>query len=116
VRHVEEILNVLRLNHFFLQMKKCEFFKSEIPYLGHLITKDDTKPDPKKISAIKNWPTPTYVFDIRSLSRLANYCRRYIHHFSEMASPLINLTKSNISKRTSSKTNILWNTECQKKN
>ena len=39
VRHVEEILNRLRLNHFFLKMKKCEFFESEIPFLGHLITR-----------------------------------------------------------------------------
>ena len=43
VRHVEEILNRLRKHHFFLKMKKCEFFKSEIPFLGHLINKDDTK-------------------------------------------------------------------------
>jgi hypothetical protein len=87
---------------------------SEIPYLGYLITKDGTKPDPKKISVIKDWPTPTSVFDVRSFLGLANYFRRYINHFSEMASPLINLTKGNISKRTSSKTNIQWNTECQR--
>jgi hypothetical protein len=96
VRHVEEILNRLRLYHFFLKMKKREFFKSEIPYLGHLITKDGTKPDPKKVSVIKEWPTPTYVFDVRSFLGLANYFRRYINHFSEMASPMINLTKGNI--------------------
>jgi hypothetical protein len=114
VRYVEEIFNRLRLHHLFLKMEKCEFFKSEIPYLGHLITKDGKKTDTKKISAIKDWPTPTSDFDVRSFSGLANYFRRCINHFSEMASPLINLTKGNTSKRKSSKTNIQWNTECQK--
>ena len=81
VRHVEEVFKRLRKHHFYLKMKKCEFFKTEIPYLGHLITKDGIKPDPKKISAIKDWPTPTSVLNVRSFLGLANYFRRYINHF-----------------------------------
>ena len=51
---------------------------------------------------------------MRSFLVLANYFSRYIKYFSEMAAPMINLTKGNITKRTASKTRIQCSTECQK--
>jgi predicted aspartyl protease len=113
VKHVEIVLKRLRENHFALKMKKCEFFKSQIPYLGHIISKDGITPDPKKLSAVQSWPTPNSVLDVRSFLGLANYFRRYIQKFSEKAAPLINLTKGNVSKRKSATTAILWTEECQ---
>jgi hypothetical protein len=94
-------------------LSKCEFFKSSVPYLGHVISSSGIRPDPKKNSAVENWPTPTFVFDVRSSLGLANYFRRYIHDFSKHAAPLINLTKGNISKRKSVYMKIYWNAECQ---
>ena len=114
VKHVREVFEKLESSGFYLKLKKCEFFKSSVPYLGHVISSEGIRPDPKKVSAVENWPTPQSVFDVRSFLGLANYFRRYIHNFSKHAAPMIELTKGNVSKRKSVGVKIAWNDECQK--
>jgi hypothetical protein len=70
-------------------------------------------PDPKKLSAVKDWPTPKSILDVRSFLGLANNFRRYVKSLSEIAVPLINLTKGNVSRRQSSTSLIVWTKECQ---
>ena len=41
-----------------LQPNKCEFLKTEVTYLGHIISKDGIRPDPKKLNAVKHFPKP----------------------------------------------------------
>jgi hypothetical protein len=101
VKHVQAVFEKLQEHGCYLKLSKCQFFKSSVPYLGHVISSAGIRPDPKKVLAVENWPTPTCVFDVRSFLGLANYFRRYIHDFSKHAAPLINLTKGNISKRKS---------------
>jgi hypothetical protein len=97
VKDVQAVFDKLQ-EHVFLKLSKCEFFKSSVPYLGHVISSSGMWPDPKKVSAFENWPTPQCVFDRRSFLGIANYFRRYIHNFSKHTAPLINLTKGKISK------------------
>ena len=47
-----------------LKPSKCEFFKLQIAYLGHIVSKDGIETDPKKIEAIKNWPVPKTVTEV----------------------------------------------------
>ena len=59
--HIERLKGVFeKLATVGLNFKpsKCEFFKSQVAYLGHIVPKDGIKTDPKKIEAIKNWPVP----------------------------------------------------------
>jgi hypothetical protein len=63
------------------------------PIMGHVISSAGIRPDPKKVSALENWPTRTCVFDVHSFLGLANYFRRYIHAFSKHATPTDNLDK-----------------------
>ena len=49
-----------------LKPSKCTFFKTEITYLGHLITSEGVGTDPKKIKAVIKWPRPKTVHDVRS--------------------------------------------------
>jgi hypothetical protein len=93
---------------FFLKLSKCEFFQTSITYLGHCINCDGIMPDPKKLSAVKDWPTPKSILDVRSILGFANYFRRYVKSFIEIAVPLINLTKGNVSRRQSSTSWIVW--------
>jgi hypothetical protein len=65
-------------------------------------------PDPKKLSAVKDWPTPKSVLDVRLFLGLANYFRRYVHDFSKIAVSLIKLTKGNVAKKQSSTSWIVW--------
>jgi hypothetical protein len=108
MQHVQAIFDKLREHGFYLKLSKCELFKSSVPYLCHVISCAGIRPDPKKFSAVENWPTPQCVFDVQSFLGLANYFIRYIRTFSKYAAPLINLTKGNISRRKSESVKISW--------
>ena len=76
-----------------LKPSKCTFFKTEITYLGHLITSEGVATDPKKIEAVIKWPRPKTVHDVRSFLGFVGYYRRFIKGFSPLSRPLYDLTK-----------------------
>ena len=65
----EEKLNLvmerLRQSNLQLNIDKCEFLKSSVCYLGHILSIKGVSPDPKKIEAVKNFPQPTTVKGVR---------------------------------------------------
>ena len=65
-------------------------------FLGHVVSKDDIQVAPKKIEAIKVWPRPTTVTEVRSFLGLAGYYRRFVKDFSKIAAPLTRLTQKNV--------------------
>jgi hypothetical protein len=94
--HIEKVKKVLRkLTPYdrLLKLKKCEFFKKEVAFLGHIVTTEGIRMDPEKIKAILEWPTPKTVTEVQAFHGLANYYRQFIPRFSDMAKPLTNLTK-----------------------
>jgi hypothetical protein len=81
VDHVRQVFEKLQQHGFYRKLPKCELFKSIVSYLGHIISSEGIRPDTKKITVVKYWPTPKSVFDVRSFLGLANYFRRYIEIF-----------------------------------
>ncbi|XP_070152508.1 uncharacterized protein [Polyergus mexicanus] len=73
---------------------KCEFLKTEVTYLGHVISKDGVKPDPEKLEAVQRFPRPKTPKNIKQFLGLAGYYRRFIPNFSKFAKPLTNLLKN----------------------
>jgi hypothetical protein len=71
---------------------KCEFFKIELNYFGHIFTSEGVKPHPEKVKAIKEFPTPKNTTDVKSFLGLAGY-RKFIPQFSKHAKPLNQLLK-----------------------
>ena len=79
-----------RLKQHGLKLKgsKCEFFKTEVKYLGFVVSEEGIKTDPEKISVIKNWPELTNVKDLRKFLGFTSYYRRYIKDYAKIARPL----------------------------
>ena len=71
-----------------LKPNKCEFFKTRITYLGHIVSSDGIETDPKKVGAVKNWTIPKTVTDVRSFLGFTNYYRRFIRGYAKVAKPL----------------------------
>eukprot|EP00253_Pinus_taeda_P014522 PITA_14522 len=99
------VLQTLREHQLYANFCKCDFFKEEIQYLGHVITKEGIAVDPEKIRTIMEWPIRKDVVDIRSFMGLAGYYRRFVEGFSRVAYPITSLQK---------KGKIFkWTSECQ---
>ena len=94
-----------------LKPSKCEFFKSQVTYLGHIVSKDGIETDPKKIEAIKNWPVPKTVTEVRSFLGFMNYYRKFIPKYAQVARPINQLVSGeNANKK---KALVDWTEECQ---
>eukprot|EP00253_Pinus_taeda_P028842 PITA_28842 len=81
--HLRKVLQTLREHQLYAKFSKCDFFKEEIQYLGHVISKEGIVVDPEKIKAIMDWPVPKDVADIRSFMGLSGYYRRFVEGFSK---------------------------------
>ena len=79
-----------------LQPEKCLFLRKEVCYLGHVITQEGVKPDPKKVEAVRKFPQPRNAKNIKQFLGLAGYYRRFIPDFSTIAKPLSFLLKKNV--------------------
>lgn len=91
-KNLDVVLTRLSEHRFFCNTTKCQFALQEIKYLGHVVTADTVKPDPYKVSVLKDWPledlqkSPN---NIRSFLGLAGYFRRFIPKFPTLAGPLL---------------------------
>ena len=79
-----------------LKPKKCSFFKKELEYLGHIVSKDGVKPLPAKLEAIQKMLPPTNVTKLQSFLGLIGYYRRFIPSFANSAQALLNLLKKDV--------------------
>ncbi|KAI5725816.1 hypothetical protein M8J77_020471 [Diaphorina citri] len=107
--HVENLKAVflrLRSAHLKLGPKKCNLFRTEVKYLGHIVSADGVKTDPDKIEAVKSWPVPKDKHEVRSFLGLATYYRRFIKGFADIARCLHRLTEKG--------RQFVWTEECGK--
>ncbi|KAL5834466.1 hypothetical protein ACOSQ4_013963 [Xanthoceras sorbifolium] len=95
-RHLRIVLQILREKKLYAKLSKCEFWLNEISFLGHVITTDGIKADPKKIEVVMKWKPPRNVSEIRSFLGLAGYYRRFVKGFSSIATPLTKLLHKNV--------------------
>ena len=77
-----------------LKPSKCDFFKKEIIYLGHVFSEKGVSTDPDKIKAVTEWPQPTIATEVRSFLGFVSYYRRFIPNFSKVAKPLNKLLQN----------------------
>jgi hypothetical protein len=93
LQHLEAVLQVLEKNQFYMNLSKSAFNRTEVKFLGHIITNGTVKPDPAKVQSVVNWPIPQSLHDLRSFLGLTNYFRRHIPHYAEICLPLTSQLK-----------------------
>lgn len=96
LRHLKTVFDILREEQLSVKLKKCQFFKSEVKFLGHVISANGVKPDPDKVSAVELWPLPKTQTELKGFLGLTNYFRRFIKAYSHIAAPLVNLTRKSL--------------------
>lgn len=102
---LDEVFTRFRNAGLKLKPSKCELFKTEVSFLGHIVTREGIKTDPKKIETVQNWPVPRNVTDIRSFLGLCSYYRRFVPNFADIASPLHRLLEAGQC--------FVWDSKCQ---
>ncbi len=96
LQHLNVVLCKLREVNLKLNPNKCCFAAKSITFLGHVVSKEGTRPDPGKIESVLHFPTPRTVTSVRSFLGLTGYYRKYIRGYSRLASPLFELTRKDI--------------------
>ena len=94
-RSLTAVLERLKTNGVTLNMEKCEFFKSELTFLGHRIDTDGIKPDPDKTKAIVNMKAPTDVQELRRFLGMVNQLDKFSRKLAELSEPLRQLLRKN---------------------
>lgn len=69
--HLTLVFDILQANKLYAKLDKCSFGQTEVEYLGQIINWEGVTTDPSKIRAIKEWPAPTNVIELRSFLGLS---------------------------------------------
>jgi hypothetical protein len=92
-RNTNKVLEAMGKAGLPLDIRKCEFDVKSSKYLGFIIeASKGLRMDPEKVKAIKEWEALVNVKGVRSFLGFANFYRRFIKNYSELASPLTRLT------------------------
>jgi hypothetical protein len=102
LQHLEQVFKILEQHQLYAKGSKCSLNREELKYLGHIIGHGTIKVDPAKITAVSDWPKPTYPKDLQSFLGLANYFSKFMQGYSSLAAPLTSLAAKTApkSKRT----------------
>ena len=103
--HLRIVLQLLRNHQLYDKFSKCEFWLTEVRFLGHVVSASEVSVDPDKVEAVMSWEMPKSVFEIRSFLGLAGYYRRFIEDFSRIAAPMTRLTRKEVK--------IDWDDRCE---
>ena len=106
LEHLEIVFSHLQEAGLKMKHSKCDFFKSEIHYLGHLISPEGISPLPNKLDSIKHMPVPNSAKEIKQFLGLTGYYRTFVPRFADISRPLTTLTKKD--------TKFEWTSACQK--
>ena len=106
LEHLEIVFSHLWEAGLKMKCSKCDFFKSEIHYLGHLISPEGISPLPNKLDSIKHMPVPNSAKEIKQFLGLTGYYRKFVPRFADISRPLTTLTKKDAK--------FEWTSVCQK--
>ena len=93
ISHLRQVLDVLRKESLYANLKMYDFCMGMIVFLGYVVSEKGIKMNEAKVKAIQEWLTPKSITDVRSFHGLASFYRRSVKDFSTIASPFIEIVK-----------------------
>ena len=89
---LREVFECLREAGFKMTVAKCDFMKSEIKYLGRVVSAEGIKPDPKAVAKLRDWEIPRNKTEMQSFLGFANYYCEIILWHAKLVAPLHAIT------------------------
>lgn len=108
--HLHQVLQLLHDNNWKIKLSKCEFGQQRTQYLGHVISAGGVATDDSKISALREWPIPIDVTQLRSFLGLAGYYRKYVRNYGSISKPLTDLLRKHSAFLWTSDTQLAFDT------
>ncbi|GBG65773.1 hypothetical protein CBR_g52364 [Chara braunii] len=105
LKHLKEVLTILKKTQLHLNLEKSEFGKDSVIYLGHKLSAAGLEPEATKVEVICNWPQPGNIRELRSFLGLASCYRKFVPCFSIVVRLLSRLTSKNVP--------YSWDTACK---
>ena len=94
--HIDQVFQRLAEGNLKLKEEKCEFFRTKVLYLGHVLDEEGIHPIPDKVTKLNEMPPPRTVKEVQQFMGLANYYRKFIPRFSDIARPITELTRKDV--------------------
>jgi hypothetical protein len=101
--HLRIVLQRLRYHQLYVKFSKCDFWLTEVQFLGHVVSSEGISVDPSKVQEVLDWKPPWTVHRVRSFLSLASYYHRFILNFFMIVKPITDLSKK--------EENFIWNIE-----
>ena len=95
-KNLRSLLERCQERNIKLNREKFEFKCPQVPFIGHLLTSEGLKPDPKKVEAICSMPKPEDVQAVQRFVNTVKYLSRFLEDLSDMSEPLRRLTHKDV--------------------
>ena len=112
ITDLRKVLGQLMEAGFTLRGSKCSFGMSTVSHLGFQYSSTGVTPSPERTQAVANWPPPKSTKELRSFLGLANFYRRFVNKFADIAAPLTHLTSNKVPFSWTSKHQQAFDTLC----
>ena len=93
VRHVDTVLQLLKEEELYAKPSKCFFGRKEVEYLGHIVSHEGVKVDPKKIKSMMDRSIPKTLKNLREFLGMTGYYRKFVRNYGQISDPLTSLLK-----------------------